>query len=142
MPGDKRCKDCEAEGVTTKRKAPYPGPRCTTHHRRQKSRRREYSHRQHIEETYNISYDQYWAIYDSQGGRCYLCRRATGMRRKLSVDHDHSCCPKNTSCGQCVRGLLCSTCNNIYGHLRDDVAAFQRAIDYLEYPPARAVLDE
>jgi hypothetical protein len=28
------------------------------------------------------------------------------------VDHDHACCQKkNRSCGKCIRGLLCHTCN-------------------------------
>lgn len=137
----KQCKDCAAEGINTKRKAPHPGPRCATHHRAQKKNRRNYSHNRHVEETYSITYEQYWEIYRAQGGRCYICRRATGARRKLSVDHDHSCCSGSTSCGDCVRGLLCRSCNkNVLGHLRDDPEAFQRAIDYLTNPPAQTVL--
>lgn len=137
----KQCKDCLAEGVTTRRAAKYPGPRCATHHRARRKRTRDYSHQAHVEETYNITYEQYWAIYEAQGGRCYICRRANGTRRKLSVDHDHSCCPGSKSCGKCVRGLLCRSCNrNVLGHLRDDPAALQRAIDYLNNPPAKSVL--
>ncbi|MGH7867573.1 MAG: endonuclease domain-containing protein, partial [Candidatus Dormibacteraceae bacterium] len=38
---------------------------------------------------------------------------------------------------------LCKPCNrDVLGHLRDDPAALQRAIDYLTNPPARAVLGE
>lgn len=139
---DKVCKDCEAEGIRTRRNAKYPGPRCATHHRATKKRRRDYSHKQHVEETYNITYEQYWEIVKAQGGKCYICQRATGARKKLSVDHDHSCCPGPTSCGKCVRGALCGSCNrNVLGHLRDDPAAFRRAIDYLTNPPARSILD-
>lgn len=135
------CKDCLAEGITTKRKAPHPGPRCATHHRALRKKRRDYSHKQHVEETYNITYDQYWAIYKAQGGKCYVCRRATGARRKLSVDHDHACCNGPNSCGKCVRGLLCSKDNEWLGHIRDEADVAQRVIDYLANPPARQILD-
>ena len=138
----KICKDCAAEGVRTRRNAKYPGPRCATHHRATKKKRRDYSHKSHVEETYGITYEQYWEIYKAQGGKCYICRRANGTRRKLSVDHDHKCCSGPTSCGNCVRGLLCRTCNrNVLGHLRDEVAAFERAIRYLTSPPAKSVLN-
>lgn len=41
-----------------------------------------------------------------------------------------------------MRGLLCKPCNrNVLGHLRDEVQALMRAIDYLTTPPARAVLN-
>ena len=138
---DKRCKDCDAEGITTTRKASYPGPRCHTHNQRFKAKRKSRSHSQRVEDTYSISPEQYWAIYEAQGGRCAICQRATGARRKLSVDHDHACCNGPRSCGKCVRGLLCGPCNrDVLGHLRDSTDALQRAIDYLATPPARGVL--
>lgn len=71
-----------------------------------------------------------------------MCRRAKGIRKRLPVDHDHACCPGPIGCRDCVRGLLCTRCNRLLGHLRDDTTAFQRGIDYLTSPPARAVLGE
>lgn len=85
---------------------------------------------------YNITPDEYLAIKELQGGKCAMCQVATGATRELAIDHDHSCCPAGGSCGRCVRGLLCSVCNKILGVARDEVAFFERAIEYLKSPPA------
>lgn len=91
--------------------------------------------------TYKLSQDQYDRIKELQGGKCFICRRATGASKNLAVDHDHSCCPKTPTCGKCTRGLLCSRCNHdVLGHLRDDVDALLRAVDYLNHPPALDVI--
>ncbi len=42
----------------------------------------------------------------------------------MSVDHDHAT-GKN-------RGLLCTNCNKVLGHAKDDVTILRRAIAYLE----------
>lgn len=125
----KRCIDCLSEGITTKRKTPHPGPRCATHNRVKRRSRRDYTHERHILETYGLTTEQYWEIYAAQGGVCYICRRARGLKKKLSVDHCHAT--------GTVRGLLCQRCNrDVLGHLRDDPEAAQRVIDYLREPPA------
>jgi hypothetical protein len=99
--------------------------------------RRQHSanaHARALEQRYGITRDDYWELYHSQGGHCYICQRATGTgRKRLTVDHDHKT--------GLVRGLLCSTCNTILGHFRDDPAVAQRVIDYLGEPPfARMML--
>ena len=83
-------------------------------------------------ERYGITPEQYWALYEAQGGSCYICQRATGKAKRLSVDHDHA--------SGYVRGLCCSTCNNIFAHLRDDPVAAQRIVEYLNEPPAFRVI--
>ncbi|AEK07424.1 EndoVII [Mycobacterium phage Rockstar] len=129
----KPCIDCTAEGLVNRRKAPHPGPRCATHHRAKKAQRKTVTQEQRWMDVYNITADEYWAIYEFQGGKCYGCRRANGKRKRLSVDHDHET--------GIVRGLLCTACNrNVLGHLRDDPEAFQRFIDYLDNPPAVQVI--
>ena len=130
-----RCVDCVAEGITTRRKATPPGPRCATHKRKKKFDRKNYSWEKHIQETYGITPEEYWAIYEAQGGRCYICRKGNGRRKKLSVDHCHRT-------GR-VRGLLDTACNrNVLGHFQDDPEALQRGIDYLKFPPAFLVIGE
>lgn len=130
MPSSRSCRDCP---VGTRRNAPHPGPRCATHHRLVLTARRKAAHSRRIEQTYGITAEEYDALYVLQGGVCYICRRARGTRKRLAVDHDHAT-------GE-VRGLLCKPCNrNVLGHLRDDIDALQRGIDYLTNPPARAVL--
>jgi hypothetical protein len=86
-------------------------------------------------QVYGITADEYWAIYRFQLGRCFICERATGARKRLSVDHCHKT--------GLVRGLLCSTCNSrVLGHARDDIAFFDRCIDYLNQPPAVRIIGE
>lgn len=57
---------------------------------------------------------------------------------RLSIDHDHSCCPpgalggRKVSCGKCVRGLLCSTCNTALGLLQESPERIRGLLSYLE----------
>lgn len=125
----KRCKDCEPD---SKRPAPYPGPRCATHHRDRKKEIKAQTHARWIFKTYGITREQYDALYESQGRTCGICKRATGRSKRLAVDHDHKT--------GYVRGLLCSTCNNILGYLRDDLELALGVHGYLSEPPAFAVI--
>ena len=73
--------------------------------------------------TYGLTLDAYRAMIQAQGSVCAICRKACATRQRLSVDHDHQT--------GIVRGLLCRKCNLGIGHLGDDPAILQRAIDYL-----------
>lgn len=66
---------------------------------------------------FGITVEQYEAMYEKQGGKCAMCAKTEEENgRLLAIDHDHSCCPdKLSSCGKCVRALLCSTCNTALG---------------------------
>ena len=129
----KVCKDCKTEGLPLTRVAKYPGPRCATHHRQRKKELKARNHAKHVSKTFGLTAEEYRKLYEAQGGRCYICQRATGKRRKLAVDHDHDT--------GFVRGLLCKTCNyRLLGYLRDDTEAFQRAIDYINNPPAFKII--
>lgn len=60
---------------------------------------------------------------------CPICLKDD---QPLVVDHDHSCCPtKSTSCGKCIRGMICAVCNTGLGFFREDHDSLKRASDYL-----------
>ncbi|MGW3992195.1 endonuclease VII domain-containing protein [Amycolatopsis sp. NPDC004772] len=142
MPSSPVCVDCIKDGVTTVRPTPYGGPRtplCVTHHRARRKATRERARASRLERVYSISAEAYATLYEAQGGQCALGCGATGKTKALAVDHDHSCCPGSTSCGKCVRGLLCGPCNVLLGRFRDSPDPFRRAIEYLADPPARRV---
>jgi hypothetical protein len=45
---------------------------------------------------------------------------ACGSFENLCVDHNHDCCGYDkvgNSCGNCIRGVLCTNCNTIEGHI-------------------------
>jgi hypothetical protein len=86
-----------------------------------------------VAKVYGIQPDDYDKMYAAQAGKCAICRRATGLTRRLSVDHDHAT-------GK-VRGLLCRVCNDMLGHARDDIEFFARAMQYLNDPPANSILE-
>lgn len=118
------CKDCGS----TSRALKAPGPRCATCHRARKKALSEAAWARGIRERYGLTPEQYWALYEAQGGVCYICQRATGKARRLAVDHDHQT--------GYVRGLLCKPCNSILAHIRDDVWTGYRIVSYLADPPA------
>jgi hypothetical protein len=82
---------------------------------------------------YGITQDLYDAILARQGGVCAICSTCipSSHRKYFFVDHDHSCCPGLKSCGKCVRGLLCSSCNSGMGQLGDDPVRLEAAATYL-----------
>lgn len=137
------CVDCIKEGVTTCRpKAPGAAcNRCATHHRAVTKAIKARKHEQHAARQYSLPEGDYDRLYEYQGRKCYICRRANGSSRKLSIDHRHVCCAGPKSCGKCVSGLVCRVCNYTLAHARDEILFFQRAIDYLTYPPYKRMLD-
>ncbi len=78
--------------------------------------------------------DEWAALWDEQGGRCYLCGDdlASLTPRNVHVDHDHRCCPKETSCSYCRRGLACFRCNAAIGMAFDDPERLRRMAANLE----------
>lgn len=145
-----RCKDCVAEGIDPKGKRKLatkpdgslqPGPRCVTHHRAKRKTDRLRAHARRVEKSFEITGEDYWALYEWQGGVCYICRKSRGLAKRLCVDHEHNLCedhPPENGCPACIRALLCNRCNQLIGWL--DTPALFRAILVLRFAPARRFL--
>jgi len=140
----KNCKDCLDEFGFCHRPAPYQGPRCRTHALARRNAARRSAHQSHVEKTYNLPAGHYDKLKEFQGGRCAICKRATGKTRNLAVDHDHKHCDDckgTTSCGKGVRGLLCNLCNQILGRvIRDNPQIALAIYEYLTDPPYQKMI--
>ena len=66
--------------------------------------------------------------YISLPRHCESC----GSEERLAIDHDHMCCPGKSSCGNCIRGILCLHCNTALGLLRDDPAKISSLLNYMQ----------
>lgn len=129
-----QCIDCKAEDpgpipMRPIRKIPDdvirrgPPLRCHTHQRAHVQRSKKQARARQVERTYDITETDNYALYLLQGGRCWLCQKATGAVKSLAIDHDHA---TNE-----VRGRLCGPCNQFIGRLGDSPEAAQRLVAYL-----------
>jgi hypothetical protein len=76
-----------------------------------------------------LTMEKYSELEKSQNGVCKICGEKDYKR--LSVDHDHTCCPGEKTCGSCTRGLLCSRCNRALGSIEDNIELLEKMIKYL-----------
>jgi len=77
---------------------------------------RAITRRSWLKRKYGLTPETYDNLLAKQGGVCALCGKPPPDGKRLAVDHSHSCCPGETTCGECIRGLLCAaTCNRFLG---------------------------
>lgn len=95
-------------------------------------RARERNRNAFFRRAHGLTPEQFAQIWEAQKGLCYLGGHPLPTDLKhVHIDHDHSCCPPNTSCAYCRRGLACQSCNNAIGLLMDDPDLMERAADAL-----------
>lgn len=87
---------------------------------------------------YGITGADYERMLEDQGGKCAICGTAeagtnsSSPIKRFAIDHDHACCPQSSrSCGKCVRGLLCRSCNVSLGTVQDNTNTLISMIEYL-----------
>lgn len=103
------------------------------------SQKREYKFRTRMWADHHITWDQWYDLIVEQ---YYKCAGNCGkpcepdeydfVSSLWQVDHDHKCCPGSRSCGKCVRGVLCRSCNLALGLVEDNIENLRGLIAYLE----------
>lgn len=81
---------------------------------------------------YGLTVETYMQLFNNQGGVCRICHKPEGGGKRLAVDHDHACCSGASSCGKCIRGLICFRCNAALGMVSDDISVLESMIRYLK----------
>jgi hypothetical protein len=108
------CKTSEALALAAKRKAESV---------RVNGRRRYPESKRRWRQTYKLwryglTQEQFGRLLAVQENACGMCREPFAEGSPICVDHDHACCQgEKMSCGKCVRGLLCRSCNAALGHI-------------------------
>lgn len=136
---DCTCKVC---GGVFDRKSTKGHKKCQTCLRQQvyacRERRRSEHPEQFAEERFN---NRLWSVFKIRRPQfdlmvakgCSCCGSSdTGSVNGWHVDHDHSCCLGNKSCGACVRGVLCHPCNVALGQVNDSIERLEQMIRYLK----------
>lgn len=79
---------------------------------------------------YKVTPEKLRELFRLQNNACAICKK--DIRRRFTIDHDHSCCSETVTCGKCVRGLLCDKCNLGLGSFEDSYTFLEAAIEYVK----------
>ncbi len=77
---------------------------------------------------YNISKQELTNLLALQENLCFICK----VTPATHIDHDHACCGGNMTCGECIRAVLCASCNQGLGKFLDSPDMLRRAASYIE----------
>jgi hypothetical protein len=87
---------------------------------------------------YGLTQERFDRLLEIQEYACAMCRTPFEDEQPIFIDHDHACCPdEKSSCGKCVRGLLCLSCNTTLGLIE---RRYDLARAYLDSPPGQLVV--
>ncbi len=96
------------------------------YHRKNRTKRLEHT----AKKLYNLDSLEYRSLFLKYQNKCAVCLNEetkidhrTGNIKRLSIDHDHKT-------GK-VRGLLCSNCNLLLGHSKENKNTLLKMIDYI-----------
>lgn len=87
-----------------------------------------------IKTQYNITLPEKQKLYNRQNNKCLFfdfCGNAPNLL-SVNIDHDHKCCPNIKSCGKCIRGLLCTSCNTFLGKIERHPGLIKSMLIYIK----------
>jgi hypothetical protein len=80
--------------------------------------------RYHLMKYYDMTPEEFDLLFLSQDKRCAICKNPEpDGKHPWHIDHSHTT--------GAVRGILCSRCNLLLGHAKDNVETLRSAIAYL-----------
>jgi len=87
---------------------------------------------------YGMTLEQSGRLLEIQQNACAMGQTRFEEDQPIFIDHDHARGPgEKSSCGKCVRGLLCLSCNTSLGLVE---RKYELARAYLDSPPAQLVV--
>lgn len=91
--------------------------------------------RTHLLKNYGLTPELFHRLLAAQDYACAMCHEPFREDEPICIDHDHNCCKaEKRSCGECVRGLLCLSCNTALGIIE---RKYDLACAYLANPRGR-----
>lgn len=88
-----------------------------------KEYKKKWSKRQNLKLKYNLLYEDWLKIWETQEGKCKICGKPFKNPSKAFVDHNHET--------NKIRGLLCVKCNFGIGYFDDNPILTTEATKYL-----------
>lgn len=76
---------------------------------------------------YRLKPETWEQMWSDQNGLCAVCEEIP----PTIVDHNHACCSGSTSCGKCVRALVCNRCNIFLGMIECNPGLTEKAFKFL-----------
>lgn len=127
---DNRCVVCRREYLKKRSQSPEGKAAFKKYRQSEKGKATIKAHVRYdqIKRTYNISKEQYDEIVKRQNQECAICHQPL---ENPCVDHNRKCCNTQTSCGKCVRGLLCLDCFTLVSKCKENVSILESALRYL-----------
>jgi hypothetical protein len=91
--------------------------------KKHKEKIKRYGRKWSIKKTYNLSYEDWLKIWESQNGKCAICGELFVKPSDAHTDHNHKIYK--------IRGLLCRNCNIAIGLFKDNPELTIKATEYL-----------